>query len=278
MKGFEIAGGSVPGTNHIKLGQPGWQNNHDAFDFASGEDYLVAVVCDGCGSIPHAEVGSKIGARLVIKHLVDLIKNEPTFTTSKFNDFTLYLKGALRDDLREFALRMGEKAELLVQQYFLFTIVGVVMARDFAVTFSFGDGVIAVNGQIKVILPAEGNAPPYVGQLLAPGLMNPKHLKFSVHNVLPLSSVNSVMIGTDGMNDFMKLEDCTFPGKEKKIGPLSQFWSESRYVQNPDAIRRTLALANLETIDESKTGYDRYRQGLLPDDTTLVVIQRTKEL
>ena len=61
MKGiFESAGGSVTGRNHIKAGK----NNQDAYDIFSDDHCTLAVVCDGCGSCPHSEVGAKIGAKL----------------------------------------------------------------------------------------------------------------------------------------------------------------------------------------------------------------------
>ena len=58
---FEIAAGTVSGRDHRQAGK----NNHDAYVFSSDASGTVAVVCDGCGSGRHSEVGAKIGARLV---------------------------------------------------------------------------------------------------------------------------------------------------------------------------------------------------------------------
>lgn len=274
MKGFAIAGASVPGSDHTKPGKPGWTNNHDAFDFEIAENYLVAVVCDGCGSIPHAEVGAKIGARLVVRNIVDAIRSDPELELSSFETgFNSYLKVELMSDLQEIAAKLDSNVPMIVQMYFLFTIVGVVMTPEFTAIFTFGDGVYSLNGETVIVPPAEGNAPPYVGQLLAPGLMHPKHLKFTVHRIISTMEVKSILIGTDGVRDFIAAEQLHLPGKDTLVGPLSQFWTDQRYVDNPDCIRRRLALTNLE-ITEEVGDHVRIRSGHLKDDTTLMVIRR----
>jgi serine/threonine protein phosphatase PrpC len=58
---FEIAGGSITGQAHVAARR----NNQDAFAWEMNGGGLVAVVCDGCGTAPHSEAGSQLGARLV---------------------------------------------------------------------------------------------------------------------------------------------------------------------------------------------------------------------
>jgi len=67
----------------------------------------------------------------------------------------------------------------------------------------------------------------------------------------------------------------TIPGRSEIVGPISQFWGEDRYFENPDGVRRRLALINNEhqTIDWRKQTIER-TAGRLPDDTTLIVIRR----
>src|SRR5439155_16598404 len=62
---FQLAGATVAGRLHHVSGR----NNQDAFAWAQSPGGLVAVVCDGCGSAPHSEVGAQLGARLVAKTL-----------------------------------------------------------------------------------------------------------------------------------------------------------------------------------------------------------------
>ena len=61
MRGFQVAGGSVTGRAHAVLGR----GNQDAFAWVDDDGVLVAVVCDGCSSGRHSEVGAHLGARLV---------------------------------------------------------------------------------------------------------------------------------------------------------------------------------------------------------------------
>ena len=63
---FEIAGGTVLGREHLRLGK----NNQDAFAFKVVDDYaIMAIVCDGCSAGAHTEVGAKLGASIAIESL-----------------------------------------------------------------------------------------------------------------------------------------------------------------------------------------------------------------
>jgi hypothetical protein len=59
------------------------------------------------------------------------------------------------------------------------------------------------------------------------------------------------------------------------VGPLSQFWTDDRYFANPDALRRRLTLINRESVRADFESRRLVRTpGLLPDDTTVVVLRR----
>src|SRR3989344_7091867 len=58
---FELAGGTVAGRDHRERGA----NNHDAYYSFQTPDCTIAIICDGCGSEYHSEVGAKLCARLV---------------------------------------------------------------------------------------------------------------------------------------------------------------------------------------------------------------------
>jgi hypothetical protein len=146
-----------------------------------------------------------------------------------------------------------------VNDYLLFTILGSVITSSETVTFSMGDGAIAINGKFTEIPPYADNAPPY----LAYGLYKPEAINFEIRDRLPTSELESLLIATDGIDDLVKVED------------IHQFWQEDRYFKNPDAIRRKLAMLNREEIkpDWHKKELTK-RSGVLSDDTTFVVIRR----
>ena len=94
---------------------------------------------------------------------------------------------------------------------------------------------------------------------------------------MPTKEISSLLIGSDGLENLILAAENNIPGKNEKVGPINQFWEDDRYFKNPDMIRRRLTLVN-RTI--TKTDWDNRKilkeHGLLPDDTTLIVIRRKK--
>ena len=90
--------------------------------------------------------------------------------------------------------------------------------------------------------------------------------------------VRNLLIGTDGVDDFYLAADRCMPGKSEHVGPLSQFWHDERYFTNPRAIRGCLKQVN-RTVLQIDPEQKRTREeiGLLPDDTTFIVIRRKQE-
>jgi len=69
---FDIASGSIIGNMHRKMNY----NNQDALLLAEGEEYCVGIVCDGCGSRPHSEVGAKLTAQFLDGYIADKIEQQ----------------------------------------------------------------------------------------------------------------------------------------------------------------------------------------------------------
>lgn len=254
---FEYAIGSIIGRNHVLVGK----NNQDAYRFVSNPKFVIAVVCDGCGSGKHSEVGAKLGARMVITAISDLLNQGLAISEPDFWDV---LKSNLLQKLVDFIAIANENQESVmefVNDYLLFTIVGLVITPSEAVTFSMGDGAIAVNGRLTQIPAYPDNAPPY----LAYGLYRPDAVSFEIRDRIPTEELESLLIATDGIDDLVKVED------------INQFWQEDRYFKNPDAIRRKLSILNRE---EFKPDWNKRelikRSGALSDDTTLVVIRKKR--
>jgi hypothetical protein len=141
-----------------------------------------------------------------------------------------------------------------VTDCFLFTVVGLALSGERGCVFAAGDGIAAVDAAVVKLGPFPGNEPPY----LAYGLISREAPGFSV--VRAFSGARSALVGTDGAFD---------------LADLHSFWEEERYFQNPDAVRRRLALVNREVV---RPLWDERRiersPGLLDDDTTLVVVRR----
>ncbi|ATB51237.1 hypothetical protein MYMAC_006895 [Corallococcus macrosporus DSM 14697] len=257
---FDIAAASVPGREHARAGR----NNQDALCIRASEHGLVAVVTDGCGSQPCSEMGAQLGARrLAQAALVRLASgarvDAPTFLPGLRAD-VLSLLGELRGALGREVL--GD---------FLFTVVGAVVTPALTLVFSAGDGVWALNGEVHPLGPFPGNAPPY----LAYALMHGDAVPLTVQALVPTDEVHALLLGTDGVADLARLATSRLPERDELVGPLSRLWTEDRYFANPDALRRRLAMLNREAVRADFASQHLVRTpGLLPDDTTLVVLRR----
>ena len=278
---FQIAGGSVPGTEHTKPGQPGWTNNQDAFHWRRTDNCLVAVVCDGCGSGAHSEVGAQVSARLVVQFVAEAGERyvEQAFLQSDKEARIDWerVKILVLSQIAVLASSMGESFSKTINDYFLFTIVGALVTPWETFLFSLGDGVFVVNGEMFQLGPFPNNTPPYLAYNLTGSSLTanqPELLKIQVNQVIPTSELEDLLLGCDGVLDLIGLSDKKLPQRDNIIGDIGQFWSDDHYFTNSDAIRRRLALINKESAEVVGATKARVVGGLLPDDTTLIVIRR----
>lgn len=272
---FELAGGSIVGTDHRAVPK----NNQDAWQIQWGRDIteVVAVVCDGCGSGVHSEVGAQLGARL----LCTSILQEITAHGDRF-----YWERVERDVLsaiHTLAIQMGGNYRRVIEEYFLFSVVGVVLTGRNAHFFALGDGLMIVNGAVNAagwhmgLGPWPDNAPPY----LAYQLLGGRGFDFMPHEMhlagrtVPTADVDTFLIGCDGAGDPGLLQVCergaTYPGMSREIGPISQFWTDDAIFRNPDALRRRLKMIARDWPIRDP------QHGLLADDTTIIVGRRGRE-
>jgi serine/threonine protein phosphatase PrpC len=258
---FEYAVGSIAGRNHVLTGR----NNQDAYQIADEQNFMIAVLCDGCGSGKYSEAGAKLGARLVAEAIAALIDQNEQNEQDKNQKLGIFepkfwdsVKTNLLQQLKDFVDLFNGDREF-VNDHLLFTIVGALITPMETVTFSIGDGAIAINGKLNQIPAYPDNAPPY----LAYGLYKPEAINFEIRDRLATSELESLLIATDGIDDLLKVED------------IAQFWQKEQYFKNPDAIRRKLAMLNREEVKPDWTKQEIVkRSGVLSDDTTLVVIRR----
>ncbi len=277
---FLIAGGSIPGRDHlVRNNLLIGRNNQDAFTWQELPNLkgLLAIVCDGCGSRPHSEVGSQLGAKLLTATITRRLAGLTTLP-----DLDERFWEAVRQDflaqVRTLSMSLAGNHSLteVISDYFLFTIVGALVTQERVWRFSIGDGLFIVNGEVIRLGPFPDNSPPYVSYSLVQSSFDkaPELLRFQVTE-LPADQLDSLVLGTDGLADLIQAEALLIPGNRQAVGPVSQFWKEERYFKNSDAIRRKLALINSQVTSLEPNGQLSVRQGLLPDDTTLVVIGRT---
>jgi hypothetical protein len=274
---FEIAGGQVLGRNHRKTGK----NNQDALYTICRPHFMIGVVCDGCGSSDHSEVGAKIGARVVGDEItmaaeksletVDWAVSSPAFWED------VRCNSLVR--IHTIASSMGETIASTLHDYFLFTVVGFVITAEMTAIFGIGDGMILINGCAQSLGIFAGNQPPY----LAYGLMGPSFeatygdlLSLGIHQKLPTEALDSLVVGTDGLTQMSQAAKSL--SIVERIGALI---ADDRCFKNPDALRRRLWRLNRDSVRYIRNGYGNITNiqktvGCFPDDTTLIMVRRRK--
>ncbi len=260
---FELAAASTIGRDHRLIGR----NNQDAWYHISTDRVTVIVVADGCGEGLYSEVGARLGSRLMVEALFEASEDGGASPE-------LVLEIARQNVVKKIeqlvGFFVGPRGQI-INEHFLFTLVGCVLTETMSWFFSIGDGYLAVNGTELPLGSFEGNMPPYLSYALVTTALAPSLLKGTIHRVLATTDLDSFVLGTDGLQDYVKRKSDPIPGKTELVGSLDQLAKVDRYFLNPDALRRRLSLISRDTFREG-----RPVPGLLGDDTTLVVGRRKK--
>lgn len=277
LENFKIAGGTILGRNHKDIAK----NNQDFYTWDAKEFYIVGLVCDGCSSGMYSEVGANIGAKLIRKAIE---RNIAWYSIQgKTADFLELVRHWVLTEIHVQSTLLRPTVDDIVhviQNYFLFTVIGFIMTEEKTTTFALGDGVIIVNGNNKTIGPFAYNAPPYLTyDLIKKSVRNFNEVdqRFKIIDELPTSEVESILIGSDGIVDLCKASDLKLPGRDDVVGDISNFWTDKSYFDCPDKIRRRLTLMNRDvtklTEEDGKPQLIKHH-GLLPDDTTMIVVTK----
>lgn len=204
---FEVAAGSITGRQHVLTGK----NNQDAYAWCMSDNALIAVVCDGCGSSKHSEVGAQLGARSLVDILSQQLRHTPAVQWAQVEqDLLTYL--------RRIADGLGEDMPATARDYLLFTIVGVFITSATTVFFALGDGVFAVNNTLTQLGPFVNNAPPYLAyRLLGRSSFPATMLSLRVQRCLPTAAVQSLLVGSDGLTALIQSAEHPMPGQQTPV-------------------------------------------------------------
>jgi len=260
---FKVAGASVRGSEHTRLGR----NNQDAFAYSVDPAVALGVVCDGCGSAAASEVGAQICARIVVDLLRGQLHEGQDPGEGLFLD---HLAAGVCGRLRQFLVCLGKPGIHQVHELLLTTILGFVATPTTCLVFAAGDGIAAINGEVMSLGPFPGNAPPYLAYALGG-----QDVGFQALFCRPTSEVSSLLIASDGADAFISRPDALLPGTQRRLGNLQRLSESPRFVDHPDALRRHLFCAARErTRFDPVTRASQRNPALLHDDTTIVVGQR----
>jgi len=270
---YKVAAASVQGRGHKEINK----NNQDSFCYLNNNGF-VAVVCDGCNSGKHSEVGSKIGSSILVNEVKRVVVKigfgEEVETILK------HVKDNVLAQLLLLANFMGDDVRRVVNDYFLFTVVGVFEYGDKAVFFSLGDGVIVVNGEVMEIGPFKDNQPPYLGySLCGTSLISEEGaLDFKIIKIIDVADLESALIGTDGVMDLIRSSGKKIPCKDEKVFPATWdniFNMVSKFYPGivfPQLIVDNLKTKSLQEI-ETQIGY-RFLDIKSEDDPRFMTFNR----
>lgn len=258
---IQVAGGSFVGRDHRVVGK----NNQDAWWIGTNETGTVCLAADGCGSGAHSEVGAKLAVQIVGSELLHQL-------STRWNVDWRGIEQILLDHIHKLAQAMGGSYRQVLEENFLFTLLGLVITNEYVTFFHCGDGTIVLNGAMHTLGPYSGNMPPYITYRLMDNAMAVDQQMLGIAPSLECrtDALESFLIGTDGTDAFRLHHDQVRPGLAVPVGDLSQFWQNDRYFRgNPELISRELKLIGRDWPHHNP------QPGLLHDDTTIIVGKRT---
>ena len=252
---FGVTSGSVIGREHVRLGR----NNQDGWAVKADDQRLAAVVTDGCSSSRFAEVGARLGAQYLASDVLRRRRSGKTpgmdLAYASTRGLVAYLdmvaKGLAPDDAER---------ETIIGEYLLFGFLCLAIDGNKACVFGVGDGVVSLNGEIKILDPGPENAPSYVGYLLMRGPS--RSATPEMHVMATVDEVETMMIGTDGLLDLDRTPDVPLKDGDRQ-GGIDQFEADASLLANAGRLQRRLAI--LGEINRR-----------MRDDCTVVVVRRVR--
>ncbi len=242
----KAAAAAVTGARHARSSR----NGQDAAAAWVGDGCGAIVVCDGCGSGAYSEVGSRLGARLVVASLAGQLAAGTAAT-----DVWSGMRTDVLAELTRLVAAMRGEREAIVHEHFLFTIVAAAWRGSDACVWAAGDGAYAIGDRVVVLGPFADNQPPYLGYELLGEPIQP-------HVTYADASAGRLAVATDGVAELAG--PCDFTA-------LS---SAPHLVAHPDALRRQLAILarSPERIDWDARRIER-RPAALQDDGAVALLR-----
>ena len=272
---FDICGGSVTGFSHLDDDSKTVAiGNQDAFRFGFDESgrYAVGVVSDGCSS----GCDSKTGARLISKWVIEAVKQEMSQTDPTPHSVKEKVVEQLRDGIRGYirlvATNQGDPHESakIIHQTFFATAIFFVVTPTWTAIFGAGDGIYAINSTVSVLSAPKSNTPKY----FAYSCLSEKYAKdykdasIEILSVMDTDRLESLMIGTDGLEDLVD---------SKSKSALEALWKDPALSASQEALGNYLlsqqAVSDREWEEIKPGNLTRKSRSIFADDATTVVLR-----
>jgi hypothetical protein len=256
--------GTVVGREHRRRGRGG----QDAAAVALAHGVACAVVCDGCSSGEASEVGARLSARWIAAHAPRIrreIDDDQALGEAVFSGLCAHL-GRVADDLG--GDLVDERAPIVAEMLLATALVALVDLErgGRTVVFGIGDGVVLVDGEVRVL--GDGtSAPAYPAyRLLGAAELDARDrawLAPRVHYSTPSAERFVLALATDGATE-LEAQRGTTLRDGSAIEGLAALATDARLRANPSLLgKRLFALGEVH--------------GRLSDDTTIAVIELREE-
>lgn len=199
---WKMNGASKIGLNHLIREI----NNHDAvrlFEIPE-QQILGGIICDGCSAGKHSEVGSNLIAEFASCRLLSFLNNG--YELTKAIDLLFKCVNQFIEKIVPFT---DEKQKtLFLDDYFMTTIMGVILSKNEAKIFHSSDGVFSIlnkDGTEITNIINQNDVPTYITyrNITSPEKFNVKQSdipkEFKIVDI-DLENTNGIMIATDGFN------------------------------------------------------------------------------
>ena len=243
MYTIKAARGVTTGAEHRRAERPG----QDAAVVRIDGSSAVAVVCDGCGSTPHAHVGAELGARWWARAIMAALgagADPATIWAAARTEVVARIAAACE--------ALGGDPLVAIHDLFLFTVVAAAVSPAGAAVYAIGDGGYVLGERTTTLGPFADNQPPYVAYDL---LGDPRA---AVLATAPAGAAGAALVATDGATAL----------------DLAALAADAELVTHPDALRRRLALGARGT---DRIDWDARRvvhtPALLRDDAAVAILR-----
>lgn len=141
-------------------------NCQDGYALLQTDDFVIGVVCDGCGEGKHSEIGAKLAAQYLAGQILSLLEEDVPLAEMPALLHTRLI--AYLDEL----VQVSKPLQPLqfIKENLLFTTLGVVCNKEDSLLFAAGDGTILIDETLHRI--NQNNQPMYIAyNLIEPELL-----------------------------------------------------------------------------------------------------------
>jgi Protein phosphatase 2C len=254
---LEAIAASVSGGRHRAKAK----NSQDAAQAvvltrADGEIHAaIAVVCDGCGSTPHAEVGAHLGVTMWQAAVSAELLERQDITNREFWLATTARVIQSIVAIADAACGQVQARNKWLASHMLFTSMVAVVHGESVAVWAIGDGIVFLDGKLTELTAAD-NAPIYVTYQL---LNDAAVLESATLVTAATNTAGYVAVATDGV--------AQYPGTLRAL-------VNEQTVRHPDALRRKLELAaRAHCSVDAESQQTSHTPARLQDDASVAIIR-----